>query len=294
MESVQPLLDRSDLDDGLAGFDGMLVVLAQPPVTPQPSHGALHHPATPQRDEPPLARRAADHHDPIAPVVDPQPAVQLGTVVAAVGLHDLQARLLFAGQPGEHLLGGAGVIDVGRRDHHGQQHSQRVHDDVPLAAADLLTAIGAHLLAAVRRLDRLAVDAGDPRVGVAAGALTDAGAQGVPEQVPGAVARPGLEVVVDGLPGGEVVGQGAPGTALAGEVAEGVDDRTHVGLAGSAAGAGKRDPLVHEGPLRIGQVGGIGFAFHVSFYANSPFWNRLSRTSAMFLSRYLTSSVSWL
>src|SRR5262249_45340043 len=133
----------------------------------------------------------------------------------------------------------------------------------------------ADLLAAVRRLDRLAVDAGDPRAGVAAGGRAGAGAQGVQQKVPGAVALPGLEVVVNGSPRREVVRQGAPGTALAGEVEDRIDDFAHVGLAGPATGAGQRNPPIHEGPLRIGEIAGIGLAFHIQLYANPPFWNRL-------------------
>src|ERR1043166_10183803 len=75
------------------------------------------------------------------------------------------------------------------------------------AAADLLAAIGADLFAAAGCLDRLAVDTSDARVGVAALALADPPAQGGKEAVPGAVAFPGLEVVVDGLPRREVMRQ---------------------------------------------------------------------------------------
>src|ERR1043166_6718221 len=116
------------------------------------------------------------------------------------------------------------------------------------AAADLLAAIGADLFAAAGWLDRLAVDTSDARVGVAALALADPPAQGGKEAVPGAVAFPGLEVVVDGLPRREVMRQGTPGTALAGQVEEGVDHLPHRGFPGSAARPRRGDQRLQQGP----------------------------------------------
>src|SRR5262249_62405635 len=116
VQSVETMLDRCDLDDCLTRFGCMLIVLAQPPRTPQPGKRAFHHPATLQRDELPLAGWAAHDHDPIAPVMNAQPAVQFVIVVLVVRLHYLQARVILAGQLGEPLRSGSGLNDVGRGD----------------------------------------------------------------------------------------------------------------------------------------------------------------------------------
>jgi hypothetical protein len=72
-----------------------------------------------------------------------------------------------------------------------------------LAAPDLLAAVGADLVAAAGGLDRLAVDTGDAGRERSAGSLAEADPQDVDDSVPGAVALPGIEVVIDGLPRGK-------------------------------------------------------------------------------------------
>src|SRR5262245_57428923 len=134
---------------------------------------------------------------------------------------------------------------------------------MPLAAAHLLAAVGADLLTAVGGLDRLAVDAGDAGRGRAAGRLAEADAEDVDDPIPGAVALPGVEVVVDGPPRGEVVGQCPPGAALVGEVEDGVDDLADVGLARPPSGPGRGDLGLQHGPLGVSEVGRVCSAFHI-------------------------------
>src|SRR5262249_41432759 len=129
-----------------------------------------------------------------------------------------------------------------------------IHDEMPLAAGDLLAAVLADLLPAVGGLHRLAVDAGDAGRDLAAGGLAEADPQDVDDPVPGAVALPGVEVVEDGAPRGEVVGQWPPGAALVGEVEDRVNDLAHVGLAGPPAGAGRGDLGLQDGPLGVGDI----------------------------------------
>src|SRR5262249_40632016 len=129
-------------------------------------------------------------------------------------------------------------------------------------------------------LDRLAVDAGDAGIGVAARRPAHPPPQGGEEPIPGTILLPGLEVVVDGLPGREVIGQGPPRTALAGEVEDGIDHLAHVGFARPAAGSGRRNPRLQDGPLLVRQIRRVAFAVHTELYAKRPFWNRLSTAVA--------------
>ena len=146
---------------------------------------------------------------------------------------------------------------------------------MPLAAVDLLAPVGAALLAALGRLDRLAVDGGGAGGRLTPGLGTDLRAEGIQDLLPGAVPRPPLEVVVDRPPRGEVMRQGPPTAPFAGVIEQGVDDLAQVGLAGPTPPAGARQQWFEQGPLLVSQVTGIGFAFHTSFYANPHLWNRL-------------------
>src|SRR5512144_1908570 len=141
-----------------------------------------------------------------------------------------------------------------------------------LAAPDPLAAVGADLRAASGGLDRLAVDASDAGRGRAAGGRAEADPQDVEDAAPGAVALPGVEVVVDGPPRGEVVGPRPPGAAFVGEVEDGVEDLADVGLAGSAAGPGCGDLGLQNGPLGVGDVRRVWSASHIPLYATHPFW----------------------
>src|SRR5581483_7922006 len=277
-ESPEVVMYRCYLHDRLTRLRRMLVIPAQAPVAAQPGERPLYHPAALQGDEAPLPRRTTHDHHPVRPAMHAQPAVQLGAVVLGVRLHHLQARPVLARELREQLPSGLRVIDVGRRDDDRQQQAQRVHDDVALAATDLLAAIGAHLLAALRGLDRLAVDAGDAGRRLPPSLGAELGAQGIEDLLPGAIPTPPAEVVVDGPPGWEVVGQGAPGAALAGVVEQGVDDLAHVGLAGAAAGPGGGNQGLQDGPLLIGQVTGIGFALHTLFYVHHPLMEQTLRS----------------
>lgn len=74
------------------------------------------------------------------------------------------------------------------------------------------------------------------------------------DALPGAVVVERTKVVVDARPQPEVAGQHPPSVAGAVDVKDGVNDPTHVGAAGPAAGQRLRDQRLYERPLLIGQV----------------------------------------
>src|SRR5271154_1807091 len=273
------MMDRAELRHGFTRLRQGLVVLAQPPVTPQPGERPFHHPANRQRHEAARAGRPADPFHPIRPPVQAQPIIQGVIVILVVREDDLQPREVAATHLGEHLLGRTGVVHVGGRHDHGDQQPQRVHEDMPLATVDLLAAVGADLRAALGRLDRLAVDGGGAGRRPAARPEARLLAERVEESLPSAVPLPPLEVVVDGLPGREVVGQRPPGTALAGDVKQGVAHAPQVRLAGPAAGSGRRNQRLKQRPLLVRKIARIGLVFHTLFYGSDPLLEQTLRES---------------
>src|SRR5215207_7668304 len=137
------------------------------------------------------------------------------------------------------------------------------------ATVNLLAAVRATLLAALGRLDRLAVDGGNVGRRRTPGLSADLLPQGVEQTLPGAIAGPPLEVVVDGLPRREVVRQRPPGSALACMVEQGIDDFAQVGLARLPTPVSTRKQGLEQGPLLVRQVTRIPFAFHAECYAKS-------------------------
>ena len=130
---------------------------------------------------------------------------------------------------------------------------------MPLHAADLLAPVVAPLAADLGPLDRLAVDARGPRLGLMPGGLADLTPQGVHHVLPGAVVAPLGEVVVDGALGREVVRQHVPLAARTVDVEDGVEDLSHVHLP-RPSGEIDGDERLDQGPLVVTEVGRVGLA----------------------------------
>jgi hypothetical protein len=79
---------------------------------------------------------------------------------------------------------------------------------------------------------------------------------------PDTVVLPAPDLGVDGLPGREVVRQHAPRTAAAEEIPVGVEDLPQGDFTRPAAELLGRQKRFQALPLGIGQIGGVGFAFH--------------------------------
>src|ERR1700734_1715261 len=98
------MMNTRDFYHRLTRFRQVLIVLAQPSVTPQPGECPFHNPTAPQRDEPPLARRTAYHHHPVTPLMPLQPIVELRAVVSAVRLNHFQPWVVLARHLGEQVF----------------------------------------------------------------------------------------------------------------------------------------------------------------------------------------------
>src|ERR1700730_16857631 len=153
-------MSHRDVDPGLARLLRPFVILAQPPVATQPGEGPLHDP-TPLQDLELLLLvlvliLGADDQleDPAADLLGPLRDPAIGDPVGQ--------DLLEPGEPAHHLLpdqlGPAPLLAPRRVDHRTDHHPQRVHDQVPLPAADLLVRVLAARPALLGGLDALAVD----------------------------------------------------------------------------------------------------------------------------------------
>ena len=112
----------------------------------------------------------------------------------------------------QRALGSGAVPDVGGRNDHQQQQTERVNREVALALLDPFPAVvptaGGGLL---NRLDALGVDARGGRTHLPPRCLARVVTQCVVDGLPSPVITPQPERMVDGVLGWEVVRQGAPG-----------------------------------------------------------------------------------
>src|SRR3954462_3188915 len=97
------------LENGLARFRQVFVVLAQPAIAPQPRQGPLHDPTASQRLKTSFTDRTT--HDPnlIAPVMHAQPAIQFIVVILVIRLHYFQSWKVRPRHLREDLLGRPGI-----------------------------------------------------------------------------------------------------------------------------------------------------------------------------------------
>ena len=215
-----------------------LVVLAQTPVQHKPAERPLHHPASRQHHE---------AHCPLQPthylqhpaVDDPHTRRRPLAGITAVCPNLLQPREALP-CPVQHCFAAVLVLDVGRMHHAGDQQSQDIHEQVSLAAVDVLAGIVAAFGSTLGGLDRLAVEDAGRRRGLLAGLAASGGVQGMMDAQPQTAGAPAMEVGGDGAPGWEVVGQLPPLAAGAFQVENGVGRVCGVWV----AGVGSR-PTVH-------------------------------------------------
>ena len=268
-------MDRSDFYHCFARLRQMFIILAQPPRATQPSERSLHHPSASQRNESPFSAGPHYHRYPVASLVYAKPSIQFAILIFAVALDRFQARMFFTGHLFEQQLSSTSIIHVGCGDDDGEQQPHGIDDDMALAAPNLLAAVDPDFLTTARGLDRLTIDGGDPRVRFAVSAATHPHTQRSEDSVPGAIACPGLEIVVHRLPGREIMRQGSPTTAFAVEVANGVDHAANIGFPRPTTRASFGYPRLDDLPLGVRQVRRITSGFHNPLYAAAPFWNRL-------------------
>ena len=132
-------VDHGKEDHGLAVLRQGLVVFGQATVLAEPGEGAFHDPALGQDDESPGRVSFHDLDNATAPAADP---MQELPGIGAVGKDHLQPTQASA-QVLEQQPGAIAVLEVGRMHHQRHDQPERVHDQMPLAAVDLLGGVEA-------------------------------------------------------------------------------------------------------------------------------------------------------
>src|ERR1043166_3826172 len=229
-QPLEQVMDGGDANHGFTGLGRMLVDLAQTPVPPLPRIVSLHDPTHRQRLELGLTFRPAHDLQTVWSPMMRQPVVQLVIMIPDIPKDHLQAREVPPTHLSEDGLGRPRIVHISCRHHDGDQKTQGIHENMALAALDLLAAVDTSFLATQRGLDRLAVDRRRTGSRRAPGLNAGQDTQDIEEFLPAAVGIPLLEVVVDRFPGREVVRQGAPGTPFPCMIEQGINDLSPIHL----------------------------------------------------------------
>jgi hypothetical protein len=133
-----------------------------------------------------------------------------------------------------------------------------VHQDVALAALDLLATIVTALLCAT--LDRLGINQASAGLCISVQANPQAFSYSPVDPFPGTVDAPGSEVVVNGRPSREVVGKQAPLTTAFEDVEDGVHDLTKIVSVRPSMPLGGRQVRLYVIPFDIGKIRWVRFS----------------------------------
>jgi len=141
--------DHGETDEGGGGARVALEVARQAAVVADPGEGALDDPALGQDDEPMQLVALDDFQLPGAGLGDSGGGVC--SLVAGIGEDALDEGEQAAGAPIEHQPRAVAILHIGGMDHDVQEKAERVDENMPLAARNLLA-----------RIEALRVDRGAP------------------------------------------------------------------------------------------------------------------------------------
>ena len=256
-ETCEHETNHSQIDHGLAGLGLSFVVPVEPAVTPEPTKGSFHYPAS---------RQHLEHMEFVA-LYDFQSAtpqfqgpLDQSACVTSIGPDMSYAaahRLTLTEEAGQQLSSAIPVLEVGGQHGHQQQQANCVHQDVALASIDFLARVVASLVAALRASDALTVD--DPRTGVAISSSRNAhvfatmSVNGHPKPI----ALPQSEIVIDRSPPGKVLWQIAPLAAGLCEIEDRIDQFPKGVLARPSRLGGFGKTVIDQLPFGISKVRSI-------------------------------------
>lgn len=150
---------------------------------------------------------------------------------------------------------------TGRGDNNTEQQPEDVHEDMPLAALDLLAGIIANHTAVPVRLDALAVEDRRTGFGVPALLLPKADSEGVVERGPSMIEGPLAVDTKHCLPGRKVRRHQSPRDPAFEDVEDGVHDQSSISRRASALTSFGQHGL-EEVPLCVRKVGVVFGVFH--------------------------------
>lgn len=138
--------DHGEVDEGDGAARIALEVFGQASTSADPGEGAFDDPALWEDDEAVSLGALDDLELPGAGLCDG--GVQACSLVVAIGEDALDVWEAAAGASIEDQLGAIAILHIGRMHHDVQEEAERVDEDVPLAALDLLARVIA------RRIER--------------------------------------------------------------------------------------------------------------------------------------------
>src|SRR6266436_3180677 len=271
-DSMHDKMDITDLDHSSTGFYTALIVLTVPSIPAMPGIRPLNHPAFLQRREALRACRTHLDFDAPAGTMLGHPGVEGVIVRLLIRKNRLQTRQILGSDMAKQDRGCDPIIETSAGNQDGQQHPQRIDQQMPLAAFDVLAPIIPALRASpLGGLARLTLDAGST-----GGRLTPCGhtnplAQGPDQLRPCPIVTPLGKIVIDGTLGQHIMRQHIPLAATAVQGEQRIQDFPHVDLPrapSSWALLGRGDHRSHDGPLLVRQIRGIFspwliFLYHV-------------------------------
>ncbi len=137
-EPMNHHVDHDDKDHGLTAGYQHFIVLAHTAVSTDPSEGTFHDPPLGQYRK--ARNLIASFDDLQCPAADSLRPIDQLPGVATVGPDAFQSRVQ-ASQLAKYQFGSVAVLNVGRMDHHRQDQTERVDDQVPLPTVHLLAGI---------------------------------------------------------------------------------------------------------------------------------------------------------
>jgi len=159
-ESIKHQMHMTDLEHRRMRFDTALLVLTVTPIPPIPRVCALTHPALRQRCEAWYGFWTCLHLDAPPGPMRGHPGVQRLVVILLIRKDRHETRQVLGRDVAEQERGRHAIVEPGTGEEHGEQPSQRIDQQMPLAPlaffATVLPPLGAPRLSG---LDRLTVDA---------------------------------------------------------------------------------------------------------------------------------------
>jgi Domain of unknown function (DUF4365) len=263
-EPPEHYMTHGDIDHRLAQCGITLVVLAVPPISPDPGKGPLHDPTLGQHHE--TFDLCWSEHG----LEQPSEGVfhtsgQVVSAISAVGKDYLQSvkSCFQLAENSQDQQSSFVVLNICRMDRNCQNRPQRVDNDMALSTVDLLTCVVTTLATDLGCLDGLTVD--DRRAGrlLAPYAAPEHLPERVVNPLPGSIIASTEKEPVNGLPIGKVAGQMSPGATAALKVEDGVEDGAAADRLRSAAARRLWQKFSKDLPLLVGKVRGIFRLFRV-------------------------------
>jgi hypothetical protein len=140
-ESIKHKMNIIDLDHRRTRFDTALIVLAIAPIPPIPRVCALNHPEFLQRCEAFYALWTCLHLDAPPGPMRGHPGVQSMVVILLIRKDRHETRQVLGRDVAEQERGRHPIIEPGTGDEHGEQQSQRIDQQMPLAPLDFFATV---------------------------------------------------------------------------------------------------------------------------------------------------------